>query len=249
MARLASLLGLDGNVPAAGDRSRELLAAALASGGDFAMVARECRMDLAARIEAHLGPFDPRHLRALHEVPRERFVRPEEVTHSAEDVPLPLDDRGLSTISAPHAYLLSFRLLELAEGDTVLELGTGTGYGAALAAAVVGPDGRVVSVEIDPELATRAAVLLADEANVRVLAQDAMAAGDLFVGARKVTCTFAVERLPAAWQDALEEGATLVAPVGAEGANQKLVRARRTAGALTTTEHGAVRYVPNRSAR
>ena len=83
-------------------------------------------------------------------MPRERFVRPGDVDRSTEDMPLPLDDEGLATVSAPHAYLLSFRLLGLAPGDALVELGSGTGYGAALASFIVGPHGRVLTIEIDP---------------------------------------------------------------------------------------------------
>ena len=90
-------------------------------------VARGCRLPLADSIQKQLGPFDARHLRALLEVPRERFVHPDDLERSADDTPLPLDERGLSTISAPHAYCLSFRLVELEPGDALVELGTGSG--------------------------------------------------------------------------------------------------------------------------
>ena len=116
---------------------------------EFAALSRACRAGLARTIDAQLGPFDPLHLEALREVPRERFVRPGDQDRSAEDVPLPLDDEGLATISAPHAYLLSFRLLDLSPGDRLVELGSGSGYGAALGAYIVGPGGRVVTLEID----------------------------------------------------------------------------------------------------
>ena len=75
---------------------------------ELAEVSRGCRLALLDSVE-RLGEFDRMQLRALLEVPRERFVRPEDLERSAEDVPLPLDDAGLATISAPHAYLLSFR--------------------------------------------------------------------------------------------------------------------------------------------
>ncbi|MEO6420444.1 MAG: hypothetical protein ABIP39_13590, partial [Polyangiaceae bacterium] len=88
---------------------------------------RSRRAELVAKVEGYLGPFDPLHLHALLEVPRERFVRPRDIGESQEDVPLPLDDTGQATISAPHAYLLSFRLLGLKPGDSLIELGSGSG--------------------------------------------------------------------------------------------------------------------------
>lgn len=205
------------------------------------------RRELAARIDRELGSFDPAHLRAVMEVPRERFVRPEYVSQAYEDTPLPLDDAGLSTISAPHAYCLSFRLLGLARGDHLLELGTGYGYGAALASHIVGTEGRVISVEIDRQLAEHARQLLADRANVIVRATDAVHATQLFRGANKISCTFAIEELPGTWLGSMDEGAVLVAPVGPTDQNQRLVRVERRDGELMLTDHGGVRYVPNRS--
>jgi protein-L-isoaspartate(D-aspartate) O-methyltransferase len=213
-------------------------------------VARGCRLPLIDSVQKQLGPFDGLHLRALLEVPRERFVRSDEVERSADDTPLPLDDAGLSTISAPHAYLLSFRLLELAPGDSLVELGSGSGYGAALAAFIVGPRGRVATFEIDGELARWAQQTLMDEPNVKVVHGDAMASALQWGNAKKVAVSFAVDALPDAWMDALPEGASLVAPVGARDRDQRLVLAHREPGGrVVQTDHGTVRYVRNRSKR
>jgi protein-L-isoaspartate(D-aspartate) O-methyltransferase len=202
---------------------------------------------LVTKIEASLGPFDPLQLQAVRVVPRERFVRAANVAESAEDVPLPLDDAGLATVSAPHAYLLSFRLLGLGPGDRLVELGSGSGYGAALASFIVGPRGRVLTVEIDAELAARARELLADLPGVTAVHGDAVASTPLWRDARKVVCTFAVKELPRAWLDALPNGGVLVAPVGAREGEQELVRVQREGDALHVTNHGGVRYVKNRS--
>ena len=202
---------------------------------------------LASRIEASLGPFDPLQLQAIRLVPREQFVRAEDVARSAEDVPLLLDDDGLATVSAPHAYLLSFRLLGLAPGDRVVELGSGTGYGAALASFVVGPRGHVLTIEIDPALAARARELLAPLANVTAVQGDAVESAPSWGGATKIVCTFAVTELPHRWLEALPDRGILVAPVGAREA-QELVRVFREGDALRVTHHGGVRYVANRSA-
>jgi protein-L-isoaspartate(D-aspartate) O-methyltransferase len=219
-------------------------------------VARGCRLPLVESIQKQLGAFDAVHLRALLEVPRERFVRPDDVERSAEDMPLPLDDAGLATISAPHAYLLSFRLLELAAGDKLVELGTGSGYGAALAAFVVGPTGRVRSFEIDEGLVHWAERTLSEfvegtgaEPTVSVHHADAVGSASRWGDARKVVVTFAVEALPKDWLDALPDGGRLVAPVGAREGDQRLVLARREGERVVESDHGAVRYVKNRSSR
>jgi len=202
---------------------------------------------MVRRIDAELGPFAPAQLRAMCEVPRERFVRQQDEERAELDMPIALDDSHEATISAPHAYLLSYRLLDLGEGDRLLELGSGSGYGAALAAEIVGERGSVVTMEIDEALADRARTLLQGRSNVRVVKGDARDAGPLFAECNKAVCAFAVGELPEVWTRALRPGAVLVAPVG-RGLNQELSRvARDERGTLSTTGHGAVRYVPNRS--
>jgi len=202
---------------------------------------------MVARIEAELGPFPPTHLHAMCDVPRERFVRDEDEGRAELDMPLALDDSQVATISAPHAYLLSYRLLDLGEGDDLLELGSGSGYGAALAAEIVGPRGTVTTIEIDPALAERARALLAPHPNVRTSVGDAVDAARVIAECNKIVCAFAVTELPREWTRALAPGSVLVAPVGRVG-QQELVRvACDVRGALATTRHGAVRYVPNRS--
>jgi protein-L-isoaspartate(D-aspartate) O-methyltransferase len=218
-------------------------------GQELREVARGCRLPLVESIERQLGPFDSRHLTALLEVPRERFVRLEDIERSAEDTPLPLDEHGLATISAPHAYLLSYRLLELAPRDALVELGTGSGYGAALAAFITGPEGHVLTFEIDENLAAWAERTLASEPKVAVVRADAMTTAGQWNGAKKIVATFAVSELPGHWVDALPEGGKLVAPVGPRDRDQRLVLAVRKHGRILESEHGAVRYVKNRSTR
>jgi protein-L-isoaspartate O-methyltransferase len=75
-----------------------------------------------------------------------------------------------------------------------------------------------------------------------------MRAAEWMPGHDKIVCAFAVKELPDAWLDALAPGATLVAPVGRSFRDQYLVKvARMQGGELVITEHGAVRYVGNRS--
>ncbi len=215
---------------------------------ELAVAAREERIKLADKVEKEMGPFAPAYLEALVEVPRERYVRPADIVRSGLDVPLPIDDAGLATISAPHAYLLSFRLVDLCVGDRLVELGSGTGYGAALAARIVGPEGHVLTVEIDGDLASRTRELLPPDAPIECLHGDAMAAAPWPASGAKIICTFAIGALPEPWLAALPEGGVLVAPVGPSESEQKLVRVTRHDGALLVTAHGAVRYVRNRSA-
>ena len=83
---------------------------------------------------------------ALLTVPRENFIPAEYRDYAYEELPLPLPGAS-ATISCPHSYPLFYEPLGLAR---LLELGTGSGYGAAVAREVVGDEGLVVSIEIDP---------------------------------------------------------------------------------------------------
>ncbi len=91
----------------------------------------------------------PRLAAAMLKVPREEFIPPLYRDYAYLEVPLPLP--GAATISCPHSYPLFYEALEMEEGHYFLEVGTGSGYGAALAWEVVGPEGLVVTMEIDPE--------------------------------------------------------------------------------------------------
>jgi len=86
---------------------------------------------------------------ALLKVRREDFVPRSYRDYAYEEVPLPLPGAS-ATISCPHSYPLFYEPLGLDRGQRLLEIGTGSGYGAAVAREVVGDEGLVVSVEIDP---------------------------------------------------------------------------------------------------
>ena len=200
---------------------------------------------LANAVNAAHGPFAANLLAALVSVPRERFVREADLASAYADHPLPLDDVGLATISAPHAYLLSFRLAELDPGDALLELGSGSGYGAALASAIVGPTGRVRTIEIDPTLAGRTKALLSACSNVEMIHGDA-ADADL-TDFPKTIVTYAVRTVPERWLRTLPVGGLIVVPLGKPNTNQRLVKLVRTTSGVTSSDHGGVRYVPDRS--
>jgi protein-L-isoaspartate(D-aspartate) O-methyltransferase len=87
--------------------------------------------------------------RALLKVPREDFIPRDYRDYAYLEVPLPLPGEK-STISCPHSYPLFYEPLGLDEGHRFLEIGSGSGYGAAVAREVVGPKGLTISIEIDP---------------------------------------------------------------------------------------------------
>jgi len=233
---------------------------AIAVDRDLAEAAREARRGLLASVSEHLAGMVPaetleRSAEALLMVPRERFVLPEDIAASAADSPRPLDWAGLATVSAPHMYAITYGILGLAEGDHLLELGTGTGYGAALASHIVGARGRVTSIEIDPDLHARAARILAEPdargpARVSLLLGDARAlAPEQMAGPEplRVTFTFAIASPPEALIAQLPVGGRLIAPVG-KGENDQILGLweRCFEGVLRHSAHGGVRYVSER---
>ncbi len=233
---------------------------AIAADRDLAEAARAARRGLLLDVPRRLvglvsADTLERTAEALLVVPRERFVLPEDIGASATDTPCPLDRAGLATVSAPHAYALTYGLLGLAEGDHLLELGTGTGYGAALAGRVVGASGRITSIEIDPDLHARAERILADldtrgPASVTLLLGDARKLAPERMGGPeplRVAFTYAIAGAPEALLAQLPEGGRLIAPVGNGEDDQVLVLWERgVSGALRRSVHGSVRYVSER---
>lgn len=226
----------------------------------LAQVARVARRGLCSGLARRLSRSPSVHLEAMLRTRRERFVLPDDVARSAEDCPLALDPTPLATVSAPHAYLMSYDLLDLRAGDVLVELGTGTGYGTALARRIVGPTGWVDSLEIDAGLHDRARRLQdADEegvvaattsaSGVRFWRADATAfAPHLLAGwdhPVKVVVTYALPELHGELLEALPDGAVLVAPVG-DRTEQELLQVRRCGRQLATRSGGLVRYVADR---
>jgi len=120
------------------------------------------------QIEAR-GVRDPRVLAALRAVPRERFVPPAVRAEAYDDAPLPIGEG--QTISQPYIVAVMTELLRPEPGDRVLEVGTGSGYQAAVLARLVA---RVYSIELVPTLAGRAREVLAElgVSNVEVFVGD-----------------------------------------------------------------------------
>jgi len=175
-------------------------------------------------------------------VPRERFVDPEQREAAWENRPLPIG--GGQTISQPLVVARMCELLELEGRERVLDVGTGSGYHAALLARLAR---RVLSVERDPALSRAAARALASAGAVNVT----LHVGDGAAGlpraapfdAINVAC--AAPAIPPALEEQLAPGGRLVLPVG-EGDDQRLVLVRRSPDGdrLERRVLEGVRFVP-----
>jgi protein-L-isoaspartate(D-aspartate) O-methyltransferase len=178
-------------------------------------------------------------LSAMRAVPRHEFVPPEYMDLAYADRPLPIG-RG-QTISQPYIVAYMTEALEIEPGDRVLEIGTGSGYQAAVLAEIVDP---VVTLEISPVLARRAARTLRELGyrGVRVVVADGR--GGLPRGAPfdAILLSAAPARVPRALIEQLAPGGRMVGPVG-EGIDQVLRRWRRADG-VEAEDLMPVRFVP-----
>ncbi|MES3160891.1 MAG: protein-L-isoaspartate(D-aspartate) O-methyltransferase [Halorubrum sp.] len=199
------------------------------------------RRALARRLRDRLT-VDDRVLSAIEAVPRHEFVPPRLRSRAYDDRPLPIGHD--QTISAPHMVAMMTDLLDLGDGETVFEVGTGCGYHAAVVAEIVGP-GNVYSVEYVPELARTAS----DRLNrlgydVTVRVGDGREAFDDVspFDAAYLTCA-APDGVPDSIVDRVRVGGRLVAPVG-DRWSQRLVRLTVEEDGVEREDHGAVRFVP-----
>lgn len=182
---------------------------------------------------------DPQVLSVMRRVPRHLFVPEKFREYAYADHPLPIGEE--QTISQPYIVAFMTQALELKKGDRVLEIGTGSGYQAAVLAELVE---EVYTIEIIPMLAERAEKLLKE------LGYDGIQvrAGDGYLGWPEaapfdaIIVTAAPEQIPAPLIEQLGEGGRLVLPVGDE--YQELVRVVKDGGEIWRENLLPVRFVP-----
>ena len=192
------------------------------------------------QIEAR-GVTDSAVLEAMRTVPRHEFVTEEYLDQAYADHPLPI---GFGqTISQPYIVALMSATLQVETGDKVLEIGTGSGYQAAVLAEM---DLEVYTVEIIPELAERARSDLEQLGydNAQVISADGYFGWEEHSPYDAIIVTAAPDHLPQPLAQQLKEGGRLVIPIGPIGAVQTLWLFEKIEGELEATNLGAVRFVP-----
>jgi protein-L-isoaspartate(D-aspartate) O-methyltransferase len=186
--------------------------------------------------------FSDKVLEALNTVPRHRMVPAREVPFAYENRPLPIGHG--QTISQPYIVALMTELIEPDADDIVLEVGTGSGYQAAVLSGLVR---HVYSIEIIEPLADEAGKKLAalgyDNVTVRL--------GDGYFGWQEyapfdaIVVTAAASHVPPPLIEQLKPGGFMVIPVGGRWMVQQLLLIEKTAdGEIITRQQGAVRFVP-----
>jgi protein-L-isoaspartate(D-aspartate) O-methyltransferase len=203
--------------------------------------ARRYRGDLVAAIAARGDVVEPKVIEAMQRVPRHAFVPGASLREAYEDHPLPIGHD--QTISQPSLVALMTQALELDGNERVLEIGTGSGYQAAILSLL---SKHVYTIEIVPELGEMAKNRLAElgYTNVSVRVGDGYRGWPELAPFDRVLLTAAPPKLPEALVSELAEGGVMVAPVGGTDGAQTLYRYRKRGGRLEVEDLGAVRFVP-----
>ncbi len=200
--------------------------------------ARRRESMVASQIVAR-GVRDGRVIAAMRKVPRHRFVPPELRGAAYYDGPLPIGSE--QTISQPYIVALMTEALGLEGGGTVLEIGTGSGYQAAILAEIAD---TVYTIEILPELAGRARAILdtLGYRNVRVRVGDGFFGWPAHAPFDGIIVTAAAPRVPEPLIEQLAIGGRVVIPVG--GRYQDLEIYEKTGAGLVLLSTVPVRFVP-----
>jgi len=220
------LAALPSTLPSSGQRE---------AGGDWEAARRRMvKQDLAAR-----GVSNPAVLEAMGRVPRHLFVPPAVRDLAYDDRPLPI---GLGqTISQPYIVAYMTEALRLAPDQTVLEIGTGSGYQAAVLAELAR---EVLTIEIVAELAERARRTLAGAGykNIDVRTGNGYLGWPERAPFQRIIVTAAPEKIPQALVDQLAVGGIMVVPVGRD--SQQMTIVSKTATGVTNTQTMRVLFVP-----
>ncbi len=203
------------------------------------------RQERERLVDEHIagaGISDPATLAALRSVPRHEFVPARERPYAYEDIPLPIGHG--QTISQPAVVAMMTELVRPRPGMRALEVGTGSGYQAAVLAAT---GARVWTIEIFEVLAKEASARLArlGYTNVVVRYGDGYAGWPEEAPFDAIVVTAAADSIPPALLDQLAPGGRLVMPVGEQSRTQALVLVEKDrTGKLSSRELLPVRFVP-----
>jgi protein-L-isoaspartate(D-aspartate) O-methyltransferase len=187
------------------------------------------------------GIADAATLRAMDEVPREHFVTPEYGDAAYDDHALPIACG--QTISQPYVVAYMTEQLEVRPHHRVLEVGTGSGYQAAILSRLAH---QVYSIERYRTLAEAAQVRLETLGfqNVHVVVGDGVAGLPEHAPYDRIMVTAAAERIPDALVEQLAEGGVMVVPLGPHDGTQRIVRLRKNGDEIAQEELIHVRFVP-----
>ncbi|MEV4615251.1 methyltransferase, FxLD system [Kitasatospora sp. NPDC049258] len=181
---------------------------------------RDCMVDIIAATHPLTAPVEE----ALRSVPRHEFLPEATVEQAYADrsvtiKPNPAGGLPLSCASVPSLVADMLVWLRAEPGDSVVEIGAGTGYNAALLARLVGPEGQVVTIDIDEDVTAHARQTLKATGNgaVTVLTRDGALGAPEHDHPARMIVTVGAWDIPTAWWEQLEPGARLVVPLSWRG--------------------------------
>ena len=180
---------------------------------------------MVAQLRARSGLTDPRVAAVLGRVPRHVFLPGADLAEAYADQAIVTryrDGWPVSSASQPAMVAAMLEQLRLPDGGSVLEIGAGTGYNAALLSALVGPSGRVVTIDIDPEVAeeARSHLAAAGVGNVEVICGDGARGWPGRAPYDGIIVTAGASDLAPAWASQLASGGRLVVPLSIRGVQQ-----------------------------
>lgn len=191
------------------------------------------------QIEAR-GVSDKKVLEAMLKVERHKFVLPQYIPFAYNDSPLPIDEG--QTISQPYIVAFMTEALKLKKNDKVLEIGTGSGYQAAILAEICD---SVFTIEIFDKLGVKAEKLFKKLGydNIQCLIGDGYLGWPLYAPFDAIIVTCAPERIPGPLQEQLAEGGRMIIPVGKDPV-QHLIILTKKSGKIRERNILPVRFVP-----
>lgn len=194
-------------------------------------------------VEEHIAGRGVSHgptLKAMLAVERHKFVPLDQIRYAYQDRPLPIGYG--QTISQPYIVALMTETLEPRDDFRVLEIGTGSGYQAAVLARMVS---QVYSIEIVEQLASQARERLAGQAKVKVITGDGYLGLPAAAPFDAIIVTAAAEHIPPPLISQLKEGGRMIIPVGSLFGTQWLTLVQKEAGGRVTSRRLIpVRFVP-----
>ncbi len=186
------------------------------------------------------GIWDENVLEAIRIVPRHLFVPPESAHLASMDEALPIGFK--QTISQPYVVAMMTQALALAQGDRVLDVGTGSGYQVAILAGLCA---EVLTMEVVPELSSAARARIRDLGidNVRFVIGDGSLGLSDYARFDGIVVAAAAPDAPPPLLDQLADGGRMVIPIGSRR-EQRLTLIKKVESSLVRTDLGAVRFVP-----
>jgi protein-L-isoaspartate(D-aspartate) O-methyltransferase len=199
------------------------------------------RDDMVRRQIAGRGIEDNATLSAMRRVPRHLFVPDNQRRRAYSDSPLPIGYG--QTISQPYIVAFMTEIIEPKENHRILEIGTGSGYQAAVLAKIVA---EVYTIEIVPELAVSAEKVIRDldYDNVQVKAADGYHGWEEFAPFDAIVVTAASEHIPPPLINQLKEDGKMIIPVGSPYMVQNLMLVQKDGDRVMTESLMPVRFVP-----